>query len=126
MNKKILLIGMIFISIHLFAQRADYPIQGIPFNKVTIGDQFWLPRIETNRTVTIPSSFKKCEVTGRVENFVLAGKKNADPSFNGKFQTKYPFDDTDLYKIIEGAAYSLAVYPDPKLEAYVDSLITII
>lgn len=110
-----------------YAQKSvDYPIQGVPFNKVTISDHFWLPRIDTNRTVTIPSSFKKCEETGRVENFVLAGKKNADPNFKGKFQTKFPFDDTDIYKIIEGSAYSLAVHPDPRLEQYVDSLITII
>ncbi|MBB3188301.1 glycoside hydrolase family 127 protein [Microbacter margulisiae] len=125
-NKKHLLLGIMLISLPLMAQRRDYPIQEVPFSKVTIDDQFWLPRIDTNRTVTIPSSFKKCEETGRVENFILAGKKNADPSFKGKFQTQYPFDDTDIYKIIEGAAYSLTVHPDPKLEKYVDSLITII
>jgi DUF1680 family protein len=118
---------VLFLPVNNHAQRAvDYPIQGVPFNKVTISDQFWLPRIDTNRTVTIPSSFKKCEVTGRVENFVLAAKKLEDPNFKGKFQTKFPFDDTDLYKIIEGAAYSLSVHPDPQLEKYVDSLITII
>ena len=125
--RNLLLFLSFFVFINSFAQRAvDYPIQGVPFNKVTISDQFWLPRIDTNRTVTIPSSFKKCEETGRVENFILAGKKNTDPSFKGKFQTQYPFDDTDIYKIIEGAAYSLTVHPDPKLGKYVDSLITII
>jgi len=101
-------------------QKADYQIQGVPFNKVTISDRFWLPKIETNRTVTIPASFAKCEETGRVENFVKAAKKE------GKFGTEYPFDDTDIYKIIEGASYSLSVHPDPKLGRYVDSLITII
>ena len=35
----------------------------------------------------------------------------------------YPFDDTDLYKVIEGAAYVLNVQPDPKLDAYVDGMI---
>jgi len=70
--------------------------------------------------VTIPSSFKKCEETGRIENFVMAAKKE------GKFATDFPFDDTDIYKIIEGASYSMAVHPDPKLDHYVDSLITII
>ncbi len=44
----------------------------------------------------------------------------------GKFCTTYPFDDTDIYKTIEGASYSLAVHPDPKLSAYIDSLITIV
>ncbi len=100
--------------------KEDYTITGIPFNKVKIDDNFWLPKIEINRTVTIPSSFKKCEETGRVENFVKAAKKE------GKFGTDFPFDDTDVYKIIEGASYSMAVHPDPKLDHYVDSLINII
>ena len=98
----------------------DYTIQGVPFNKVSINDQFWLPKIENNRTVTIPSSFKKCEETGRVENFILAHKKT------GKFLTTFTFDDTDIYKTIEGASYSLSVRPDPALNKYVDSLITIV
>jgi DUF1680 family protein len=98
----------------------DYNIQGVPFNLVSINDQFWLPKIETNRTVTIPSSFKKCEETGRVENFVLAAKKT------GKFLTTFPFDDTDIYKIIEGASFSMSVHPDPALDKYVDSLINLI
>jgi hypothetical protein len=101
-------------------EKADYKIQGIPFNEVKISDQFWLPKIETNRTVTIPASFAKCEETGRVESFVKAAKKE------GKFDTEFPFDDTDIYKTIEGAAYSMSVHPDPKLDRYVDSLITIV
>ncbi|MBW8323333.1 MAG: glycoside hydrolase family 127 protein [Prolixibacteraceae bacterium] len=101
-------------------EKADYKIQGVPFNEVKINDQFWLPKIETNRTVTIPASFAKCEETGRVESFVKAAQKE------GKFNTEFPFDDTDIYKTIEGAAYSMTVHPDPKLDRYVDSLITIL
>ncbi len=101
-------------------EKADYPIQGVPFNEVKISDQFWLPKIETNRTVTIPASFAKCVETGRVENFVKAAKKE------GSFGTTFPFDDTDIYKIIEGASYSMIVHPDPKLGHYVDSLISIV
>lgn len=101
-------------------EKADYKIQGIPFNEVKINDQFWLPKIETNRTVTIPASFAKCEETGRVANFEKAAKKE------GQFGTEFPFDDTDIYKIVEGAAYSMSVHPDPKLDRYVDSLITIV
>ena len=100
--------------------KPDYQIQGVPFNEVTISDQFWSPKIETTRTVTIPASFAKCEETGRVANFVKAALKE------GKFGTEFPFDDTDIYKIIEGASYSMSVHPDPKLDRYVDSLITII
>jgi len=101
-------------------EKADYQIQGVPFNTVKISDQFWLPKIEINRTVTIPASFAKCEETGRVANFVKAAKKE------GQFGTEYPFDDTDIYKIIEGASYSMSVHPNPKLDRYVDSLITIV
>ena len=102
------------------SQQKDYSIRAVDFTKVKLNDHFWLPRIEINRTITIPASFTRCENTGRVNNFVMAGNRN------GKFCTKYPFDDTDIYKTIEGASYSLAMHPDLKLLAYIDSLITII
>lgn len=123
MKMKLTFIALLFLAAHFscYAQtNADYNIQGIPFNKVVLSDQFWLPKIETNRTVTIPSSFKKCEETGRVENFQLAIKKT------GKFLTTFPFDDTDIYKTIEGASFSMSVHPDPVLDKYVDSLINIV
>ena len=107
-------------SIQLCAQQKDYPIQAVVFTQVKLTDNFWLPRIETNRTVTIPASFERCESTGRVKNFILAAEKR------GKLCTRFPFDDTDIYKTIEGASFSLAVHPDAKLLAFIDSLITII
>src|SRR5688500_11842709 len=101
----------------------DYPVQPVPFTSVRLTDQFWAPRIETNRKVTIPVAFAQCERTQRVYNFeraaaVLRGEKIEDLK-----PPPYPFDDTDLYKVIEGAAYTLSVLPDPKLDAYVDGLI---
>ncbi|HKJ44131.1 MAG TPA: beta-L-arabinofuranosidase domain-containing protein, partial [Sunxiuqinia sp.] len=130
MKLKNLSIGILFLALFVNcsttkkqekqATKDDYTITGVPFNEVTINDHFWLPKIDTNRTVTIPSSFQKCEETGRVENFIKAAKHE------GKFGTTFPFDDTDIYKIIEGASYSMSVHPDPKLDHYVDSLITII
>ncbi len=102
------------------APMKDYPIRPVPFTAVKLDDHFWLPRIETNRVVTIPASFARCENTGRVKNFEMAAVRK------GKFCTKYPFDDTDIYKTIEGASYSLAVHPDRVLAKYVDSLITIV
>ena len=107
-------------SLPAFAQQRDYPIQPVPFTSVKLSDQFWTSRIETNRTATIPASFARCESTGRVKNFVMAAEHK------GKFCTVYPFDDTDIYKTIEGASYSLAEHPDPRLSAYLDSLITIV
>jgi DUF1680 family protein len=103
-----------------FAQMQDYPIQQVPFTAVKFTDKLWSARIEVNRTVTIPASFARCENTGRVSNFEMAALKK------GKFCTKFPFDDTDIYKTIEGASYSMAVHPDAALDKYVDSLIRIV
>src|ERR1700744_5183355 len=108
------------ISLSAYAQNKDYPIQPVPFTSVKLSDQFWTSRIETNRTVTIPASSARCDRPGRIKNFVMAAEHK------GKFCTVYPFDDPDIYKTIEGASYSLAEHPDPKLSAYLDSLITIV
>lgn len=102
-------------------QQPDAPIQEVPFTQVHIEDQFWSPRIETNRTVSIPSAFKECEKNGRFDNFALAAGM-----IKGEHQGDFSFDDTDPYKVIEGASYSLAVKYDPKLDHYLDSVITII
>ncbi len=118
--KNYILSSLLFVSAGALAQPKDYPVQAVDFTRVKLNDKFWLPRIETNRTVTIPASFERCENTGRVKNFVMAAEKK------GKFCTVFPFDDTDIYKTIEGASFSLAVHPDAKLEAYVDSLINIV
>jgi DUF1680 family protein len=98
--------------------RADYPIQPVPFTSVKLTDNFWAPRIKRNASVTIPIAFGYCESTGRIKNFEIAAGLDT-----GKFQTIYPFDDSDVYKIIEGASYSLQTFPDPKLETYLDTLI---
>ncbi len=99
----------------------DYPYQPVPFTAVKITDDFWAPRIETNRTVTIPHAFEKCEETGRVDNFAIAGGQK-----QGEQSGIYPFDDTDIYKTLEGASYALMVEPDPKMEKYLDDLIALI
>ena len=103
--------------------KRDYPVQPVPFTAVRLTDAFWAPRIEINRTATIPFAFKQCELSGRVDNFVRAARVlRGEPLENTK-PPGYPFDDTDLYKVIEGASYTLSVRPDPALDAYVDTLI---
>jgi DUF1680 family protein len=97
---------------------ADYPIQPVPFTAVRLTDNFWAPRIKKNATVTIPIAFSYCESTGRVKNFEVAGGLDT-----GRFVGIYPFDDSDVFKIIEGASYSLQTYPDPRLDSYLDTLI---
>jgi DUF1680 family protein len=105
------------------AAKADYPIKPVPFTAVHLDDVFWAPKIETNRVVTIPFAFEQCELSGRVDNFVRAAAALRGETLTNTKPPGYPFDDTDPYKVIEGASYSLSVSPDPKLEAYVDSLI---
>ncbi len=92
-------------------------LRAVPFTDVVISDEFWAPRMETNRRVTVPYDFKKCEETGRIDNFAKAGGL-----LEGDFEGIY-FNDSDLYKVIEGAAYSLKIHTDPELEEYVDGVI---
>jgi hypothetical protein len=100
------------------AQPKDYPIKPVPFTDVKVTDGFWAPRLKINKEVTIPIAFRKAEETGRINNFRIAGKL-----MKGKYCTEYPFDDSDIFKNIEAASYSLQIIPDPALEAYVDTLI---
>lgn len=99
----------------------DAPLTEVPFTAVHFDDGFWAPRIETNRTVSIPSAFHECEVNGRFDNFAIAGGL-----MKGEHRGDFSFDDTDPYKIIEGASYSLAAKYDRQLDAYLDSVITLI
>ena len=129
--KKILLLGPLFLCLvtvstckkdtkQMDQTIRDYPIMPVSFTSVQVSDEFWLPRIETNRTVTIPFAIDKNEETGRVDNFAFAaGRKEG--TYKGR-----RFNDTDVYKVIEGIAYSLQVHPDPELEEYTDSLIELI
>jgi DUF1680 family protein len=120
--------GILFVACQTDSQKGktsgqnlltkDYPIKPVDFTQVTITDDFWAPRLETNRKVTIPYNFKKCEETGRIRNFAIAGGLE-----EGEFEGIY-FNDSDVFKVIEGASYSLQVYDDPQLKAYLDDLIT--
>jgi DUF1680 family protein len=94
-----------------------YQITPVPFSAVKIDDAFWSPRLETNRRVTIPYNFKKCEETGRIDNFAKAGGLMAG-EHEGIF-----YNDSDVFKVIEGAAYTLSLQADPALDAYLDDLI---
>src|SRR5580658_234553 len=101
----------------------DYPFQPVPFTAVQLDDLFWAPRLETNRLVTIPFAFEKCEESGRMDNFIRAAEVLRGEKISNRKPPGYPFDDTDPYKVLEGASYTLAVQPDPKLKSYLDDLI---
>ncbi len=102
-----------------------YPITQVPFTSVKIAPgTFWGQRIKAAREVTIPLAFSKCQSEGRYENFVRAAHPSADYDVS-KFMG-FSFDDTDVYKTIEGASYVLQTFPDKKLEAYIDSVLDIV
>lgn len=97
------------------ALAADYPIDRCGSMSVTGG--FWFDRLETNRTVTLAADFAKCRETPRIANFTNAANR-AWGTFGGIY-----FDDSDVYKVMEGAAYIQATHPDPALERYMDELV---
>jgi hypothetical protein len=95
----------------------DYAVTPVPFTAVRFEQGLWADRMKTNREVTVGYDFQKCEETGRISNFAKAGGL-----VKGNFEG-IPFNDSDVYKVIEGAAYSLATHPDVKLDKYLDDLI---
>lgn len=122
--KKIIAISFLTICLASNAQdkqAAGYPISPVPFTAVKVSDAFWGQRLNASREVTIPLAFSKCEETGRYENFVKAAHPSDTIEVKG-----YSFDDTDVYKTIEGASYSMQTFPNPRLDHYIDSVLAIV
>jgi DUF1680 family protein len=99
--------------------KRDYYVKPVPFNTVRVKDDFWTPRLETSRNITIPYCFEKCEETGRIRNF-----EKAAGLMEGKHEGIY-FNDSDVYKVMEGAAYSLQVHPETMMRLYLDKVIKV-
>lgn len=121
MRTIVIVFVLISISSTLSAQLKD-PLKKIDFDRVILKDEFWLPRLQKQKQVLIPFAFQKTEPA--VDNLrktadFLAGKKNDLP-----FPHRYIA--SDLYKVMEGAAYLLQLQPDPYLEKKMDSIIDII
>lgn len=94
-------------------------LRSVPINQVILTDSFWSPRLKINRAITIPSQFHQCEETGRLDNFRrISGK--VDKPYEGIY-----FNDSDIYKWLEGASWTLATDPDnAELQRMVDTAIT--
>ena len=115
--------------------QSGYPYTQVPFTSVKIAPgTFWGDRIRAAREVTIPLAFSKCESEHRYKNFEMAAYTLQHPGHPGletpewdvkKFMG-FSFDDTDVYKTIEGASYVLQTYPDEKLKAYIDSVLDVV
>ncbi|PIF32200.1 hypothetical protein CLU81_2715 [Flavobacterium sp. 9] len=101
--------------------KAGYEIEPVNIQNVKLTDSFWLPIIKRVQEVTIAYAIQKCNEEGRFENFLIAGKQKT-----GEVRGQMPFDDTDVYKIIEGASNTLISAPNPKLDRVLDSLIAIV
>lgn len=105
----------------IIKQQIGYTITPVDIKNVKLTDEFWLPIIKRVQEKTIEYAIKKCEEEGRLDNFLIAGKQK-----EGTVKGQMPFDDTDIYKIIEGASYSLISAPNPTLDKLLDSLIGIV
>ena len=122
--KKIVFIFLLTVLFSFQKQSSsfsDYPISSVDVREVIIDDHFWLPKIKLIQDITIKYALDKCENEGRMENFLIAGGRK-----KGEKLGNMPFDDTDLYKIIEGASYTLISSPNKELDSRLDRLIEII
>ena len=136
--KRLILFFSLIISYFSFSSVAaqnGYPITQVPFTAVKVTpNTFWGDRIKAAREVTIPLAFSKCETEHRYENFVMAAYTLQHPGHEGLQTPKwdvakfmgFSFDDTDVYKTIEGASYVLQTYPDNKLKNYIDSVLDVV
>jgi len=100
----------------------DYPIEPVPFSQVELEDAFWLPRLKTQKNRTLPFAFEKTERS--VESLRRCG--NFLKGRGGELPVPHRFAASDLYKVMEGAAYLLMLEEDPALEAQMDEIIGII
>ncbi|MBO7046349.1 MAG: glycoside hydrolase family 127 protein [Prevotella sp.] len=127
--------SLFLICVGTVVAQSGYPYTQVPFTSVKITpNTFWGDRIKAAREVTIPLAFSKCESEHRYKNFDMAAYTLQHPGHEGlktrewdvaKFMG-FSFDDTDVYKTIEGASYVLQTYPDAKLKAYIDSVLDVV
>jgi DUF1680 family protein len=115
------------VTLNLLAA-SDYPVQPVPFTQVRLTGGLLAQRQATNAAVTMPFALEQCETSGRIKNFdraaeVMRRRAAGETNFQIKPPTQYPFDDTDVYKAIEGAAFCLSVKPDPAVQAKLEEII---
>lgn len=109
----------------LFAFSSDYPIEGVTFDCVTLNDAFWAPRLRQHQQTTLPIALEQCYSTGRVLNFQKAAAILQGNNI-GYFATDYTFDDTDIYKLLEGMSYAYRQSPTQELLDSINSLVAIV
>jgi DUF1680 family protein len=103
-------------------QEHDYPLAPMSFEKVTLQDSFWLPRLKLQAESTVPHALTQTEPA--VENLRRCG--NFLQGRGGELPFPHRFVSSDLYKVMEGAACLLMIKPDPALERQLDEIIDVI
>jgi|P1105metagenome_2_1110788.scaffolds.fasta_scaffold01938_9 hypothetical protein len=142
MRKKIALVVLLIMAgvVTGLAQKQQvrhdgYPVNQVSFTQVKVKpNTFWGQRMEAARTVTIPLAFSKCESEHRYDNFTMAAYTLKHPGHEGLKTDKwdvskfmgFSFDDTDVYKTIEGASYVLSLADNKVLKHYIDSVLDIV
>lgn len=121
MHQHLLILSSIFLLVSCASNTVPGKVEAVDFTKVNINDKFWAPRIRTNAEITIPHALKKCETEGRIDNFKFAAGIE-----EGKWRGNWGFDDSDLYKVLEGMAYTYNVNHDEALHKRMDELISYI
>ncbi len=119
-------IGMLLVSCQVQTleqtqQDNDYTVDAVDFTQVELDPGFWKSRVETACKVTIPFAFQKSEETNRINNFKYAAGVE-----EGRYGSPCGYDDSDVYKVIEGGSYALMLEGNPELKAYMDTVISYI
>jgi len=119
MKKSLITLFSFFTILILPAQDILNPV---PFNEVTPEDKFWLPRLVKQKEVLVPFALDKTKPA--VENLRRTG--NFLKGIPDELPFTHRFVASDLYKVMEGAAYLLTLDRDPALEREMDRIIDII
>ncbi len=92
----------------------------IPYQRVSIQDAFWSPRLLLNNQVALLHQWTQLELSGCIQNFrILADQAPG-------FRTGWFFADSDAYKWLEAASRSIATIPNPEISSHMDVLIDLI
>ena len=128
MKKKLVTVASVTLAIQI-GVAFDYPVQLVPFTDVRFTGGFWQQRQATNSLFTVPFAIDQCESSLRLKNFDLAAetmrrRAAGETNFQNQPPTQYPFDDSDVYKVIEGASFNLSISPNPALQQKLDGFIS--
>ncbi len=123
----LLLSGLMLLSSCTPQSSSNYQITPVAISQISLTDSFWAPRIKRNTETTIPAVLDKLNETGRIKNFQNAGKVLKGITRSEEFCTAFPFDDSDVYKLIDAGAYALLnMKQDSRAGALISSLDSLI